>query len=204
MILLAACVALISGAAGLSLWMLTQARQQAPTETLLILPESRPVSDFEMVDHNGGPFTLQQLRGRWSLLFFGFTHCPDVCPSTLYDLQTVNREIADRTGPGPVAHQVLFVSVDPERDTPERMKEYLAFFDPGFIGVTGDLEQLAAFTREMGIAYRIEEHDEGELNYSVDHSASILLTNPDGRLHGVFPAPVDATTLISDLLTVID
>ena len=134
----------------------------------------------------------------------GFTHCPDVCPSTLYDLQLVHKGVRQDSGNGPPSHQVLFVSVDPERDTPEKLGEYVSYFDPDFIGVTGSQQQLAPLTRQLGIAYRIEEHEAGSAQYGVDHSASILVTDPEGRLHGVFPAPHDAGTIVEDLSTVLD
>jgi len=197
-ILLAALVAVLSAAAGFSLW---QLRQQGPsdmTAALRILPEPRVIADFELIDQDGAPFSLAQLRGRWSLLFFGFTHCPDICPSTLYDLQKVNQALT----PGvesPAEYQVVFVSVDPERDSPERLKEYTAYFDPDFIAVSGDPEQIAALTRQVGVAWRIEPHEPGAANYIVDHSASVMLTDPQGRLHGVFPAPHDAEKITHDL-----
>jgi protein SCO1/2 len=172
------------------------------TAALRILPEPRVIADFDLVDQDGEVFSLERLRGKWSLLFFGFTHCPDVCPSALYDLHQVNQDIA-RAAPGASLHQVIFVSVDPERDSPARLKEYAAYFDPAFVAVTGDPGQLAALTRQIGVAWRIEPHAEGEQNYSVDHSASVMLTDPEGRLHGVFPAPHDAASITHDLLALL-
>jgi len=197
-ILLAALVAILSAAAGFSLW---QLRQQGPPEmtaALRILPEPRVIADFELVDQDDAPFSLERLRGQWSLLFFGFTHCPDICPSTLYDLQRVNQALSTG-GESQAPYQVVFVSVDPERDSPERLKEYTAYFDPDFIAASGDPEQIAALTRQIGVAWRIEPHQPGATNYTVDHSASVMLTDPQGRLHGVFPAPHDAEKIIHDL-----
>ena len=192
-------VALISATAGVSLWKLAQEHQQAPAASLIMLPEPRAIADFKLVDQDGQPFSLENLRGRWSLLFFGFTHCPDVCPGTLYDLQRVHSALVEKSGGSPPTHQVLFVSIDPGRDTPERLKRYVAYFDPAFIGVTGNHQQLQPLTIQLGIAYRIEDHEASDVAYSVDHSASILLTGPDGRLHGVFPAPHDVSKIISDM-----
>jgi len=202
-ILLAALVAILSAAAGFSLW---QLRQQGPpdmTAALRILPEPRVIADFELVDQDGAAFSLEQLRGQWSLLFFGFTHCPDICPSTLYDLQQVKQALGpDRKDRA--AYQVVFVSVDPERDSPERLKEYTAYFDPDFIAASGDPEQIVALTRQIGVAWRIEPHAPGSVNYTVDHSASVMLTDPLGRLYGVFPAPHDAEKIIHDLRILLD
>lgn len=192
-------VALISATAGVALWKLVQDNQRAPAASLIMLPEPRVIADFRLVDQDGRLFSLENLRGRWSLLFFGFTHCPDVCPGTLYDLHRVHSALVEKSGGMPPAHQVLFVSIDPERDTPEKLKQYVAHFDPAFIGVTGSHEQLQPLTMQLGIAYRIEDHEAGDAQYSVDHSARILLMGPDGRLHGVFPAPHDASKIISDM-----
>lgn len=202
-ILLAALVALLSAAAGFGLWKLRHDGPANMTESLRILPDPRVLADFSLVDQHGAPFSLEQLHGRWSLLFFGFTHCPDVCPSALYDLHRVNQAAAD-AGADKAAYQVIFVSVDPERDSPERLGAYVAYFDPDFRAVTGSVEQLAALTRQIGIAYRIEPHEPGSQVYTVDHSASIMLTDPEGRLHGVFPAPHDAGSIERDLMAILD
>jgi len=199
LIIMAGFVALLSAVAGVSLWKITQHRQQSSTAALIVLPEPRVIADFALVDHNQQAFTLESLRGRWSLIFFGFTHCPDVCPSTLYDLQMVHKSLRQNMGEELPVHQILFVSVDPERDTPEKLGQYVSHFDPDFIGVTGNQQQLAPLTRQLGIAYRIEPHEPGSMQYGVDHSVSILVTDPQGRLHGVFPAPHDASRMVQDL-----
>jgi protein SCO1/2 len=197
-LLLAVAVALVSAAAGFSWWMLNQARPAPSYASLLVLPEPRVLGEFRLVDQRGEDFSLEDLRGRWSLLFFGFTHCPDICPSTLYDLQQVSQSL-EADGPAANPWQVVFVSVDPERDTPERLNDYVTWFDPDFVGVTGDPEQLAPLAMRIGVAFRIEEHEPGAANYAVDHSASVFLTDPQGRLHGVFPAPHDAAAMSRDL-----
>jgi protein SCO1/2 len=189
-------VAALSAAAGVLVFQ--SIGRQAPGEqpALLVLPEPRDVPAFELTDQFGRPFGLDRLRGRWSLMFFGFTHCPDVCPSSLYDLQRLSAELTEEGAPG---HQVVFVSVDPERDSPERLRGYTAYFDPDFVAVTGPHEQLLPLTRKLGIAYRIEEHEQGVAAYTVDHSASVLLMDPDGRLYGVFPAPLDVDRMIAHM-----
>ena len=202
-ILLAVLVALVSAAAGYSLWNLKQAGPATMTAALRILPEPRVLADFELVDQDGEPFSLQRLSGKWSLLFFGFTHCPDVCPSALYDLHQVNQTVAG-SGGDKAAYQIIFVSVDPERDSPQRLKEYTHYFDPDFLAVTGSPEQLAALSKQIGVAYRIEPHEPGSESYTVDHSASVMLTDPEGRLHGVFPAPHDADKMAHDLMAALN
>jgi len=202
-LLLAVAVALISAAAGFSLWTLSLVRPEPAYGSLLVLPEPRVLGEFRLVDQQGEAFSLEDLRGHWSLLFFGFTHCPDICPSTLYDLQQVYRSLETGTAAAN-PWQVIFVSVDPERDTPERLEEYVAWFDPDFVGVTGAPEQLAPLAMRVGVAFRIEEHEPGAPNYAVDHSASVFLTDPQGRLHGVFPAPHDAAVMARDLAAFLD
>lgn len=189
-------VAALSAAAGVIVWQSTQGGMPGEQPALLVLPEPRQIPEFELTDQFGRPFGPDRLQGRWSLMFFGFTHCPDICPSSLYDLQRLSAELADDGAP---AHQVVFVSVDPERDSPERLKDYTAYFSPEFVAVTGPHEQLLPLTRKLGIAYRIEDHDEGAASYSVDHSASVLLMDPEGRLHGVFPAPLDVNRMTAQM-----
>jgi len=201
-ILAATTVALVSAAAGFSLWQLRQAESAPPMAALKVLPEPRVLADFSLVDQDGQPFSLDRLRGKWSLLFFGFTHCPDVCPSTLYDLDQVHRALGDAAG-DLADHQVVFVSVDPERDSPARLAEYVAYFNADFLGVTGDPGQLAPLALQIGVAYRIEPHEPGSVNYSVDHSATVFLTDTKGRLHGIFSSPHDPGPMIRDLLTIL-
>jgi protein SCO1/2 len=204
LILLAILVGSISALAGISFWKVMQGPPQASDATLLLLPEPRVIADFSLVDDDGQPFSLERLKGQWSLLFFGFTHCPDVCPSALYDLAQVRKTLA-RNDPEKTNNlQVLFVSVDPERDTPRQLNQYVNYFDPEFTGVTGPEAQLAPLTLQLGIAYRIEDHEPGSQQYNVDHSASILLMNPDGQLHGVFPAPHQSDSMAAEIAAVIN
>ena len=199
---MAVLVASLSAIGGVSFWKMIQARNQGSVSSLLVLPDPRVITDFRLTDHHSQEWSLANLQGKWTLIFFGFTHCPDVCPGTLFELQKVNETLAKQMMPGKNQPQVLFVSVDPERDTLAKLGKYLAYFDPDFIGVTGDQGQLLPFTRELGIAYMIDEHEPGEPNYNVAHSASVLLTNPEGLLYGAFPAPHDAKKISADLLTI--
>jgi len=204
LLLLAIFVGVLSAAGGISFWKVMQGRQPATMATLMVLPEPRTIDDFELVDQQGKPFSLENLRGHWTVMFFGFTHCPDVCPSALYDLNRITEKLGPQQGGDSPSLQVVFVSVDPERDTPEKMSAYLDYFNPAFIGVTGSPLQLTPMTRQLGIAFQIEEHEPGAERYDVYHSVSFLLTDPQGRLHGVFPAPHDAEKITSDLAVVIN
>jgi len=199
LVILAMFVGLISAIAGISFWHVMQGPPQPSNATLIVLPEPRVIADFDLIDDEGNSFTLDNLRGQWSLIFFGFTHCPDVCPTALLDLKLIHEKLLQSRSYAAKGHQVLFMSVDPERDTPEKLNNYVNYFHPDFIGVTGPQEQLSPLTMQLGIAYRIEEHEAGSQQYNVDHSISIMLMDPEGRLHGVFPAPHDAARMADEL-----
>ncbi|MCK5361714.1 MAG: SCO family protein, partial [Gammaproteobacteria bacterium] len=153
------------GAAALVASKIDEARP--PNIQGLLWPEPKVVHPFALVDHRGQPFTLKQLNGRWSFLFFGFTHCPDICPTVLSMLDKVAREL----GKEPMSNrdvQFVFVSIDPERDTPEVLAKYVGNFNPNFIGVTGAQETLTSLTRQLGI-YAQPEPPDSHGNYAVDH-----------------------------------
>jgi protein SCO1/2 len=157
-----------------------------PLENATLFATPRAVPDFSLVDQDGGAFVRSGLEGHWTLLFFGFTHCPDVCPSTLATLAAARRELADL--PPTVQPRIVLVSVDPERDTPEQLKSYVAFFDPSFTGVTGAAEAISSLTAQLGVAVRQGPRDESG-NYTVDHTAALFLVNPDAALVGIFSTP---------------
>lgn len=160
------------------------------------LAEGREVTNFELVSHTGQPFTSSSLNGQWTLMFFGFTNCPDVCPMTLFELVGVRERLEEKGLYNNV--QTVFVTVDPARDTPERLANYVPDFDERFIGVTGSLEQIDRLARDVGIAHR--RHDEsGEEDYMVDHGSAVLLVNPQGRLQAIFTAPHRASTMAADI-----
>lgn len=161
-----------------------------------LLDQARPVPDFSLIDEEGKPFDNTRLDGRWSFVFFGYTHCPDICPTTLSTLDNAMRTAA-KHGDADDA-QVVFVSVDPKRDSPETLKDYVHFFNPGFTGVTGNAQALSKFTRPLGIIHTTLPNPDGGKNYLVDHSASILLIGPEGTVVAVFSAPHQARTLASD------
>ena len=135
---------------------------------------------FKLVDQNGKPITEQDMKGRPYLVFFGYTHCPDVCPTTLFELSEVLRVLgrdADKTG-------ALFVSIDPERDTPAVMKDYLSSFDPHLRGVTGDVAQIAAVEKTYRVYAKKVPTTNGE--YSMDHTALVYLMDKQGRFVAPF------------------
>jgi protein SCO1/2 len=160
----------------------------------LMWPDPKQVGTFQVVDHRGAPFGLEQLRGKWSFLFFGYTHCPDICPITLAVLGRVQSELeAENLRGAPV--QTVFVSVDPERDGSEQLAQYVRHFHERLIGLGGSLEQVQGLTAQLGIAFY---HDQPapDGSYLVDHNASVFLLDPQARLVAIFPAPQDAGRIL--------
>jgi protein SCO1 len=188
--LLVASAALL--AALLGFWLALKIDSSAPqlaSGTWLARP--RAIADFRLTDTSGRPFTTEDLQGKPSLVFFGFTHCPDVCPTTLVKLAQV-RKAAKLEG-----LQVLFVSVDPQRDTPEAVAKYVRAFDPAFIGLTGDSQAIQKMTAAFGIAVARVDLPGGD--YTIDHSAVVFLLDGRGRIVGIFTPPFDTRTLARDL-----
>lgn|SRR5574340_281602 len=157
--------------------------------------EAKDLTDFKLTGGDGRTLGLNDLKGKWSFVFFGYVHCPDVCPLTMGILGQAFKLIEKN----PAAYQEsqgIFVSVDPKRDTPALLKEYASYFSSKFIGVTGDTAQLDAFSRQMSALYTIqpkEPQKPGDANpgddYLVTHTSTIFLIDPQGRLYGRFPPP---------------
>lgn len=148
---------------------------------------------FELRDHRDAPFTRADFEGRWSLVFAGFTHCPDICPDTLQRVAALGPRLQEG---GTVPHTV-FLSVDPARDTPERLADYVGHFDPGFTGVTGGKAQIDRLVAALGLSYILVPRAAGE--YTVDHSAALVLVGPDARVVRHFLPPFDPERLATDL-----
>lgn len=144
-----------------------------------------------------GDFSNRDLLGHWTFLFFGYTRCPDVCPTALSLMKEVKAKLAV-VSPAPT-FQVVFVSVDPQRDSPELLKEYMAAFDPGFIGVSGDDATLRPLVDALKVSFQRNDQQD-KRNYTVDHSAAIHLIDPQGRAQRMFPPPQQATALVGELL----
>lgn len=164
-------------------------------QTATVLPVASELADFSLVDHDGAAVGRDVFKGHWNLVFFGFTHCPDICPLTMQVLASAKQRLAEE-GHEPLPRIVL-VSVDPERDTPEILSQYLAFFGNGNLGITGSLEELRKLTNGLGIYF--EKSGIDEENYSVDHSAVVLVINPDGKFHALFGTPHAAANFVHDL-----
>jgi protein SCO1/2 len=164
-----------------------------PDAVLTVLPTPKPLSPFALVDHERRAFDETRLRGKWSLVFFGFTHCMDVCPTTLATLAHARQQIA-RSTRGADDVQIVFVSVDPGRDSIDKLKQYTRTFDPSVVGVTGADAKLRELTEQLGAAYEVAPAP-GQENYPVVHSSAVYVLDPQARLHALFTPPLDAKTI---------
>lgn len=199
LIVAAAVVALVGGIMLASL--LLAPRGTAPDiERATYLPGGKPIPEFELVDHNSQRFDKSSLDGRWTFVFFGYTFCPDICPATMMIMAQVEDGIRERDPDAPV--QTVFVSVDPQRDTPARLAQYVPYFNPNFIGVSGAEPGLSHFARSLGSVYVTHEREGG--NYLVDHSSAVLLLNPAGQLQAVFSAPHEPASILRDFTAIRD
>ncbi len=161
---------------------------QAPEEIAdYLFWEAKDLTAFTLVGANNEVLRLDDLKGKWSFIFFGYTHCPDVCPLTLGALGAAFRILEQDPTVSP-AIQGIFVSVDPKRDTPELLREYAPYFHAKFSGVTGTTAQVDAITRQIGAFYTIHP-GKSEESYLVSHNSAIFLVDPRGRLYGRFPPP---------------
>jgi protein SCO1 len=188
--LLVAIAALCAALAGF--WLSRELDGTAPQLTSgTWLAQPRPVASFDLTDALGHSFDLRSLAGRPSLVFFGFTHCPDVCPTTLAKLAQVRK-----SNPVP-GLRVLFVSVDPQRDNPEAVGRYAHAFDPDFVGLTGSPGNIEKVSAAFGVAAVRVELPGGD--YTMDHSAAVFLVDARARIVGVFTPPFDTQRLTRDL-----
>ena len=163
----------------------------------ILLPSTKPLIDADFIDHNGNEFGIEQFKGKWSILFFGFTNCPDVCPTTMQTLKQVKAKVKQAG----MWHnyRVIMVSVDPERDTTERLANYVPYFDPEFVGISGPVEATTSFAKNVGILF-FKGDEAANGGYDVDHGAALILVNPEGEYAGVITAPHIETTISEDLI----
>lgn len=161
---------------------------------IVLLPQPRHVPALSLVDQDGQPVRVDRLQGQWSLVFFGYTFCPDICPTTLAQLRQIQGMLPEETR---ARLRVVMVSVDPNRDTPRQLKQYLSYFDPAFRGLTGDLESVQAFSGAVGVPF--VPGDTAKPNYTVDHSGNLAVIGPDGTQRGFIRAPLDNAKLAARL-----
>jgi len=201
LLIVLAVMAMLAGFWGGQYWMSGQPGAETGGRVLVVpegfpgtvLPGGKALPTFSLQDDQGQPFGPASLKGKWSLLFFGYTHCPDVCPTTLGTLKNA-WDLLGKSAAGVEDIAVVFVSVDPERDSIEHLKEYVDYFEPAFTGVTGKEDQLITFSRALGAIYMKSKGD-GDNEYLVDHTAAIFVIDPQGRYSALLSAPHDASKI---------
>lgn len=183
-------------------WTLWQTRNPPSASelppALIAFPERRPLAEFALVDDAKGVFDLKSLDARWSFLFFGFMYCPDICPTTLYDMSQVKRDILAK-GIDTDTLQFVFISVDPARDKALQLQRYVQYFDPEFVSATGSVGQLTNLTRQLGAPFRAEPETATNV-YEVTHSSAIYLVDPAGRYAGIISPPLVPNEIAAEFL----
>lgn len=177
-------------------------KHEAPPPVLAsVLEPPKEIRPFELTGGDGENFTLENFKGQWTLVYFGYTYCPDICPTTLTDIARVYNRLADRPE---ITEELktLLISVDPARDTPERLQDYVTFFRDDYLAATGDKEAIDQIAKDFSAYYKIHEPDENG-NYPVDHSSIVSLVNPDGRIRAIFINVAESPQVASDLAGII-
>jgi protein SCO1/2 len=151
--------------------------------------------DFSLTDQHGDTFTLSDQKGDLVLLFFGYTKCPDVCPTTLYDFKQIKSNLGDHQD----EVRFVFITVDPERDTSDSLREHLNNFDPSFVGLTGSLEEMEMVYDGYGV-FRAKQETKSELSYLMDHTARVYGIDPQGKLHITFPFGMSYEAMLDDIV----
>jgi protein SCO1/2 len=181
-------------AAGLALSLNMLGDDPVPTRAT-ILPAGNELPDFALLDHTGASVDKRVFEGQWDLVFFGFTHCPDICPMTMGLLrQARDRLVSAREDDVP---RIVLVSVDPERDSPDALAEYIGYFGEGNLGITGELDEVSKLTDALGIFFAKAALEGGD--YTVDHSTVVLVIDPEGRFRALFSAPHSIDGFVHDL-----
>jgi protein SCO1/2 len=161
---------------------------------IILLPQSRTLPDLKLTDQDSQPVSLDSLKGKWTLLFFGYTFCPDICPTTLAQLRQIKSELPQETVD---KMRVVLISVDPNRDTPQQLKTYLGYFDKQFVGLTAPVDTIQKLANAVSIPFI--PADTSKPNYTVDHSGNLALLGPDGTQRGFIRAPINNQKLVAQL-----
>jgi len=187
-------LAILLGTGAALLWRHSVAPVDLLTGTYMA--PARPLPDFSLIDQTGRAFGPERLKGHWSLVFFGYTNCPDFCPTTLTTLAAMEKRLLNAHAA--VHPRVVFVSVDAQRDTPAQLARYVPYFDPEFLGVTAqDQKTVEAFAAKLGVAVVLTPQPGG--GYSVDHSGAIFVVSPAAKLQAVLTGPFSASALTTDI-----
>jgi protein SCO1/2 len=168
---------------------------------LFVYDIPRTVNAFALTDHEGAPFTQERLQGQWSLLFFGYTFCPDICPITLATIHQFEQLLQVEEPEAAAQLQVAMISVDPQRDTADKLAAYMGYFGEDYVGVTGQYIDIFNLGRQLNVAFGYTPTENGE--YLVNHSGEIILINPNGKFHGFFKVPHDPEKMLRNFRSVL-
>jgi protein SCO1/2 len=192
----------LAGLAAVYLWLTpTSSFGDPPSEATSLrvsgyaLPRPLTLQPFRLTDQHGNEFTRDHLSNRWTLLFFGYTHCPDVCPTTLAQLRAVTKLLSQ--DPDPVRPAVVFVSVDPRRDSARQLNAYLEPFGTDFTGVGGEPRAIEAFAQQFRAKYTIAGDTASA--YLIDHTSAVALINPNAELHALFSVPLRPEAVAAEI-----
>jgi len=178
-----ACIAVVLG-----IWFSNDLLTPSEPQYARLYPEARPLSSVNLTNQNGETVNADWFKDQWTLTFVGYTFCPDICPTTLGELKGIYPQLQALQSEHPIT--ILFMSVDPKRDTVPRLKEYIDFFNPEFFAATGEHKDLFPVVRSMGMMYSISDSTEND-DYLVDHSASVVIVDPNGHVAGRFMPTVE-------------
>ena len=173
-------------------------KEQLQQMGTVIFDTPRTFTMTGLVDHNGQPFTSENLQGRWTLVYFGFTFCPDICPATLSQLNKLDALIKEQSPELAKNLQYVMVSVDPKRDTAEKLKNYVPYFNKDFIGVTGEINNIYNLAVQMNVPFTPVVDSQDDF-YLVDHGANLTLINPQGDYQGFIRPPMEPSKLMAVL-----
>ncbi|WP_275098242.1 SCO family protein [Sedimenticola hydrogenitrophicus] len=200
-------LALILMAVGLSAGLLLRQAEQPMDRAAVpqltsgtLIPDPRPLAPFRLTTHGGGEFSQESIKGAWHLFSFGYTRCPDVCPTTLALLARLADHLRQASPDMPI--KTAFVTIDPERDTQKVLADYVTYFDPAFLGVTGERRELDKLTRQLGVLHARVDTENSAMGYLMDHSTAIILTNPQGEFQALFSAPHEVEAMARDLIRI--
>lgn len=164
--------------------------------------DPKPIGQVHLQDKDGSSFSTDNFKGKWTLVFFGYTNCPDVCPSTLLQLEQLKKSLVK--DPQTANYQFVFITVDPQRDTQQRLKEYVDYFDKGFHAASGDIKQITTFEHVFGAFHHYAKKSANDTHYSVAHSAEVYIVDPQQMYVGKFLPPFDVNKLTHRLTALSD
>ncbi|WP_163836186.1 SCO family protein [Spartinivicinus ruber] len=170
--------------------------EQLQLQGAYILKTPRSLADFKLSSHKKQPFTNEQLKDKWTIMFFGYTSCPDICPTTLTELKQLKQQLTEKYAD--IAEQInyVFVSVDPNRDSVDQLASYVPYFDETFLGVTGDIKSIYNLANQLNIPFSPVVNPKDE-NYLVDHSGNLIVINPKGDYHAFIKPPLNTDKLVT-------